>query len=214
MADTDPCQLYLITPPRIEITAFSAALEEALGAGDVGALQVRLKDTTDEEICRAAEALLPICHAHGVSLILNDRADLAAKAGCDGVHIGQQDGTYQDARKVMGSDKVVGVTCHASTHLAMEAGERGADYVAFGAFFPTGTKATQHRADPDILAWWNTMMVIPSVAIGGITVDNCAPLVTSGADFLAVISGVWDYPDGPGEAVRAFNRKIAEAADT
>jgi len=213
MDDTDDtgCRLYLITPPTLEPLAFRDDLAAALDAGDVAAVQLRLKDVSDDEIKRAAEVLLPVADAQGVTFIMNDRPDLAAATGCDGVHIGQQDADYAAARAAVGDDRVVGVTCHDSRHLAMQAGEQGADYVAFGAFFPTQTKAASHQADPEVLAWWSEMMVVPVVAIGGITQANCAPLVTAGADFLAVVSAVWDYPDGPGAAVQAFNDVMAAA---
>jgi len=137
---------------------------------------------------------------------MNDRPDLAQRTGCDGVHVGQQDASYKDARALLGPSAIVGVTCHDSRHLAMEAGDQGADYVAFGAFFPTDTKETQHKPDPEILTWWSEATTVPCVAIGGITVENCPPLVYAGADFLSVISGVWNYPDGPAAAVQAFNK--------
>jgi len=199
------CQLYLITPPKLEVAAFSNDLRLALDAGEVGALQLRLKDTTDDEIRAAIAALLPITQAHNVPFILNDRPDLAAETGCDGVHVGQQDASYKDARASMGDERIVGVTCHDSRHLAMEAGERGADYVAFGAFFPTTTKQALHQADVELLEIWSESILVPSVAIGGITINNCAPLVEAGADFLAIVSGVWNHPDGPARAVTEFN---------
>jgi thiamine-phosphate pyrophosphorylase len=182
----------------------------------VACLQLRLKDVDDEVVRRAAETLLPICHDHDVAFLVNDRADLAAEVGADGVHIGQEDVDYDAARRLVGGDAIVGVTCHDSRHLAVEAAEAGADYVAFGAFYQTGTKAPKTRASPDLLAWWSELMEVPCVAIGGITVENCAPLVAAGADFLAVVSGVWDYPEGPAAAVRAFNDEIArvKGADT
>jgi len=206
------CQLYLITPPKLDIPAFSKELRIALEAGEVGALQLRLKDSSDDEIRAAVQTLLPITQEHNVPFILNDRPDLAAETGCDGVHVGQQDARYKNARAAMGSERIVGVTCHDSRHLAMEAGERGADYVAFGAFFPTSTKEALYRADVDILEIWNESMVVPSVAIGGITIDNCEPLVEAGADFLAVVSGVWNHPDGPAAAVSAFNAIFEKVA--
>ena len=208
MASEAPCLLYLITPPAIDLDSFADDLTAALGAGPVGAVQLRLKDIDGDTIRAAALRLKPICQEFGVHLIMNDRPDLAAETGCDGVHIGQSDADYAEARRLMGKDKVVGVTCHASRHLAMEAAEAGADYVAFGAFFPTDTKQVEHQAEIEILEWWHEMMVVPSVAIGGITIANCGPLIAAGADFLAVVSGVWHYPDGPAEAVRAFNEKI------
>jgi thiamine-phosphate pyrophosphorylase len=170
---TDACRLYLITPPRIDdLAGFGHVLAHALDAGDVAALQIRLKDMPDEIVAAAVDVLSPICKARGVAVILNDRPDLAAKLGCDGVHIGQEDGTVAEARRLMGPDRMVGVTCHDSRHLAMEAAEAGADYVAFGAFFPTATKDAPTRADPEILSIWQEVMEIPCVAIGGITVET------------------------------------------
>ena len=202
---TDRCRLYLITPPKFELPAFAEVLKRALGAGDVASLQLRLKDAPEEDIARAVETLMPIAQKAGVAFILNDRPDLAKKNGCDGVHIGQEDASYAEARAIVGTDSIVGVTCHASRHLAMEAADAGADYVAFGAFFPTATKEAKSHADPNLLKWWSDLMVVPCVAIGGITVANAKPLVEAGADFLAVSSGVWEHPDGPEAAVKAFN---------
>ncbi len=213
MAETRTCRLYLVTPPKIVLPTFAEAFTAALEAGDVAAAQLRLKDADDDTIKRAAAALLPIARERGVTFILNDRPDLAAATGCDGVHIGQEDASYDDARKAVGADGVVGVTCHNSRHLAIEAAEKGADYVAFGAFFPTGTKQPKTRADVDLLAWCSEVLVVPCVAIGGITPANCAPLVRAGADFLAVVSAVWDHADGPAAAVKEFNAAIAGTAD-
>ena len=213
------CRLYLISPPNLDgaaLDAFAAALTAALDAGDVACLQLRLKGPDDappasDAVRRATKALLPITQAHDVAFLMNDFPELAAELGCDGVHVGQTDTPYKEARRIVGADAIVGVTCHDSRHLAMEAGEAGADYVAFGAFYPTGTKMAKSRARPDLLAWWSEMMEVPSVAIGGITVENCAPLVSAGTDFLAVSAGVWQYPDGPAAAVKAFNAAIAAA---
>ena len=209
MTARSDCRLYLITPSRLDAAAFSAILAAALDAGDVAAVQMRLKDVDDNQLRRACETLLPIARARDVAFLLNDRADLAAEMGCDGVHVGQQDTPYAQARKLLGDDAIVGVTCHNSRHLAMEAAESGADYVAFGAFFPTTTKDARFHAEPDLLAWWNELMVVPCVAIGGITVENCLPLIEAGADFLAVAAGVWAHADGAAAAVRAFNQAIA-----
>jgi thiamine-phosphate pyrophosphorylase len=199
------CRLYLITPPKLEPKRFAEMLKRALQGGDVASVQLRLKDASHQDILRAGEILMPITQKAGAAFILNDRPDLAAKIGADGVHVGQEDASYADARAAMGANRIVGVTCHDSRHLGIEAAEAGADYVAFGAFFPTGTKTAKTRADPELIRWWADVMVVPCVAIGGITVENCAPLIEAGADFLAVASGVWDYPMGPGAAVRAFN---------
>lgn len=204
------CRLYLITPPRLDdLAAFGRTLAGALDAGDVAALQVRLKDVPDEVIAAAVDTLMPIAHSRGVALILNDRPDLAARLGCDGVHVGQDDASYAEARRIVGREAMVGVTCHDSRHLAMEAAEAGADYVAFGAFFPTTTKEAPTRAEPDILTIWQETMETPCVAIGGVTVDNVAGLAKAGADFVAVSAGVWAYPEGPGAAVAALNQQIA-----
>jgi len=205
------CRLYLVTPPALDPVRFRNALTQALDAGDVASVQLRLKNVGDDEIRRACDILLPIAQRSGVAFLLNDRPDLAARAGCDGVHVGQQDTSYHEARRLLGTDRIVGVTCHDSRHLAMEAAEAGADYVAFGAFFPTTTKPSHYRPSPELLVWWSEIMTVPTVAIGGITPSNCAPLVAAGADFLAVVSAVWDHPDGPGAAVREFNRAIAVA---
>lgn len=204
-ADESACRLYLVTPPAFDPAPFARVLEEALDAGDVACLQLRLKDADDEAVRRAAEALMPVCVAREVAFILNDRPDLAAELGADGVHIGQEDATYAEARAAVGRAGIVGVTCHDSKHLAYEAAEAGADYVAFGAFFATGTKAPKTRAEPELIRDWAMSMTVPCVAIGGITVANCRVLVEAGADFLAVVSGVWDYAEGPAAAVRAFN---------
>jgi thiamine-phosphate pyrophosphorylase len=207
---TSPCRLYLITPPRIDdLAAFGHTLAQALDAGDVAALQIRLKDAPQAVIAAAVEVCFPIAAAGGVAVILNDDPQLAVKLGCDGVHVGQGDAPCAEARRIVGKDRTVGVTCHDSRHLAMDAAESGADYVAFGAFFETATKAAATRADPEILSIWQETMQIPCVAIGGITADNCRPLVAAGADFIAVSAGVWTHPDGPAVAVRQFNLEIA-----
>lgn len=203
-----PCRLYLITPPQLDAAAFSEHLAAALDAGDIACVQLRLKEGGDDAIRLACEVLRPLVQQRGVAFLLNDRPDLAAELGCDGVHIGQQDVPYAEARRIVGKDAIVGVTCHASRHLAMQAAEEGADYVAFGAFFPTATKEPPSSADPSILRWWSDLMTVPCVAIGGIDPGNCRPLVDAGADFLAVCSGVWRHPQGPAAAVRALRREI------
>ena len=210
----DPCRLYLITPPRIEPTAFAETLAAALDGGDVAALQLRLKDCGRDEILAAAEILLPIVHSHDVAFLMNDDPALAAEAGCDGVHVGQEDASYQDARAILGDQATIGVTCHGSVDLAMTAADAGADYVAFGAFFPSVTKDAKGGANPDILEFWNTAAIVPSVAIGGITPKNCGPLVSAGTNFLAVVSAVWAHPEaggGPAAAVGKFTEVIAAA---
>ena len=207
MAD---CRLYLITPPAFDLTPFEGELAAALAGGDVAAVQYRPKDADDRTILAVAKRLRPIVQAAGAAFILNDRPDLAAAAGCDGVHIGQEDAPYAEARRLLGPEATIGVTCHDSRHLAIEAAEAGADYVAFGAFFPTATKQPKTRTRPEILRWWADLMEIPCVAIGGITAANCPPLVRAGADFLAVAGAVWEHPEGPAAAVRALHEAVAE----
>jgi len=203
---TDRCRLYLITPPKFEPRAFAEELKRALDGGDVASLQLRMKDASDNEILRAAEIVMPIAQDRDVAFIVNDRPDLAHMLRADGVHIGQEDTPYDEAREIVGKNAIVGVTCHNSRDLAFAAGEAGADYVAFGAFFPTATKIPKATADLELLQWWAETMTVPVVAIGGITVENAKPLVEAGADFLAVSAGVWGHKDGPQAAVKAFNR--------
>jgi thiamine-phosphate pyrophosphorylase len=204
-------RLYLITPPAFEPRIFADRLAEALDAGDVACVQLRLKPADDDTIRRAADVLRPVAQERGVAFLMNDRPDLALASGCDGVHVGQEDASYAEARRVLGLGRIVGVTCHASRHLAIEAAEAGADYVAFGAFFASGSKPVKHHADTEILHWWSELMEVPCVAIGGIAPENCGPLVAAGADFLAVIAAVWDHPQGPGAAVKAFTQAIVAA---
>ena len=205
------CQLYLITPPNLDPVDFAPRLEAALDGGPVACVQLRLKGQEDDEVRRTAEILMPICVAHEVAFVVNDRPDLAAEIGADGVHIGQDDGDYASARHAVGADRIVGVTCHNSRHPAMVAAEAGTDYVAFGAFFPTATTQPKSTASLDILEWWSQLMEVPCVAIGGITAENCAPLVRAGADFLAVVSSVWSHQDGPAAGVSALHDAIAAA---
>lgn len=197
------CQLYLISPPVLSVN-FADNLSAALDGGPVAAFQLRIKGQDDDAVRAAAEPLQRICADHDVAFILNDSAALAKAIGADGVHLGQGDGDVREARALLGPSAQIGVTCHDSRHLAMEAGEAGADYVAFGAFYPTTTKETQYRPDPSILSWWTTVFTLPCVAIGGITAENAPSLVAAGADFLAVSSAVWSHPDGPGAGVAAF----------
>ena len=207
----DGCRLYLITPPALDPAAFADVLAAALDAGDVAAVQLRLKDIEESALRRAIDVLRPVAQRRDVAFILNDRPDLAVAQGCDGAHVGQTDSPASVARKILG-DRTMGVTCHNSRDLEMTAGDDGADYVAFGAFFPTATKEAPTRADPEILSWWHELMEPPCEAIGGITAENCAPLVQAGADFLAVIGAVWNHPDGPAAGVRAMNAAIAAAS--
>jgi thiamine-phosphate pyrophosphorylase len=203
-------RLYLITPPAFDPERFGRELVEALAGGDVACMQLRLKEVDDDTIRRATSILKPIAQDRDVAFIMNDRPDLAAELECDGVHVGEEDAPYAEARRLLGEDRIVGVTCGASRDRAITAAEAGADYVAFGAFFPSMTKtATKYRATPELLSDWSETTVVPCCAIGGITQENCGPLVEAGADFLAVISAIWSHPKGPRAAVAEFNEVFA-----
>lgn len=200
----DPgCQLYLISPPEIG-GDFAERLARALDGGPVAAFQFRVKDLDQHEAARLAEPLQRICADREVAFIVNDSVALAKRLGADGVHLGRSDGDIAEARSILGPSAQIGATCHDSRHFAMEAGEAGADYVAFGAFYPSDTKETTHRPEPEILSWWSGLFELPCVAIGGITADNAAPLVEAGADFLAVSAAVWNHEEGEAAGVAAF----------
>jgi thiamine-phosphate pyrophosphorylase len=202
------CQLYLISPLDVG-GDFPGRLEEALAAGPVAAFQFRVKGIDQHEAARLAEPLQQICADHDVAFIINDSISLAKRIKADGVHMGQGDGDPREARAELGKDAQIGVTCHNSRHLAMEAAEAGADYVAFGAFYPTATKDVQHMAEIETLELWSQFTEVPCVAIGGITPDNAKPLIEAGADFLAVSGAVWNHPQGPAAAIKAFNALLA-----
>jgi thiamine-phosphate pyrophosphorylase len=203
-----PCLLYLISPLDVG-GDFPDRLTAALDAGPVAAFQFRVKGLEQHEAAQLAEPLQAICAARDVAFIVNDDVALAKRLDADGVHLGQDDGDPREARKLLGPTAQIGVTCHASRHLAMEAGEAGADYVAFGAFYPTTTKTVEHHAEPEILEWWQGMFELPCVAIGGITPDNGGALVEAGADFLAVSGAVWNDPEGAAAAVGKFAKLLA-----
>ena len=202
------CQLYLISPLDVG-GDFPAQLELALSAGSVAAFQFRVKGVDQHEAAALAEPLQAICAAHDVAFIVNDSVALAKRMKADGVHLGQGDGDVREARELLGPDAQIGVTCHNSRHLAMEAAEAGADYVAFGAFYPTQTKHVDHVGELDTVKKWSMITEVPCVAIGGVTPDNAKPLIDAGADFLAVSSAIWNHPEGPAEAVKAFNALLA-----
>jgi len=206
---TEPCRVYLISPQDVG-GDFSDRLRSVASSDVVSAFQLRVKDVGEHELARLAEPLQRICADAGVAFIVNDSMQLAKRLGADGVHLGQQDGDVREARALLGPQAQIGVTCHDSRHLAMDAGEAGADYVAFGAFYPTTTKPSHYRPDPSILSWWSSIFEIPCVAIGGITPANAKPLIDAGADFLAVCQAIWGAPD-PAEVVRQFNDLFAEA---
>jgi thiamine-phosphate pyrophosphorylase len=203
-------RLYLITPPALDPDRFAKDLSEALAGGDVACLQLRLKEVDDDAVRRATRVLKPIAEDRGVAFIMNDRPDLAAELDCDGVHVGEEDMPYAEARRLLGADRIVGVTCGSSRDRAITAAEAGADYVAFGAFFPSTTKtATKHHADPELIRDWSETTIVPCCAIGGITQENCGALVEAGADFLAVIGAIWSYHQGARAAVAEFNAVFA-----
>jgi thiamine-phosphate pyrophosphorylase len=208
-ARTQPAQLYLISPQEVG-GPFPERLKAALGAAPVAAFQLRVKEVDNHELARLAEPLQRICADHDTAFIVNDSMSLAKRLGADGVHLGQKDGDVREARALLGPDAQIGKTCHDSRHFAMEAGEAGADYVAFGAFYPTTTKPSHYRPHPGILSWWSSLFEIPCVAIGGITPDNARPLIDAGADFISVCQAVWGKDD-PGAAVRAFDALFGEA---
>jgi thiamine-phosphate pyrophosphorylase len=207
------CRVYLITPPAFDPAVFAGHLSAALDGGDVAAVQLRLKGASEPDWQRAIDVLRPIAQSRGVAFLLNDRVDLVRGTACDGVHVGQEDMPAAQARRILGPDLTLGVTCKGSRDLAIAAGEDGADYVAFGAFYPSSTKDVSTFITPDILSWWSEMMELPSCAIGGITPENCGPLVRAGTNFLAVAGCVWGHPDGPAAAVGALNEAIRTAAD-
>ena len=204
---TEPCRLYLISPQEVG-GSFPDRLKSVVGDDLVAAFQLRVKDVSEHELARLAEPLQRICADAGVAFIVNDSMQLAKRLGADGVHLGQQDGDVRQARALLGPQAQIGVTCHDSRHLAMDAGEAGADYVAFGAFYPTTTKPSSYRPDPAILSWWSSLFEIPCVAIGGINPGNAKPLIDAGADFLAVCQAVWNVGD-PTKVLSEFSRLLA-----
>jgi len=207
-------EIYLISPQKIDNNTFFQQLDSVLKTGKVASFQLRLKDATDDEILAAGKKVREICSAHGVAYILNDRADLCVQLNADGVHLGQDDMAVKEARAIIGADRVIGVSAHASRHMAMEAGEQGADYVAFGAFYPTTSKP-QEKIDKwgvpevDILSWWSELMELPCVAIGGVNASNAGILAKAGADFVACITTVWNHPKGAVFAVEELHMAIS-----
>lgn len=197
-----PCGLYIISPQSFKLSEFKEQLKDALAGGKVAVFQLRMKDVADSEIIEACKVLIPICHAAGTQFILNDYVHLAKMVGADGVHIGIEDISIDAARAELGKNKVIGVSCYDDGDRAIDAAEAGADYVAFGAFYDTNTKIPRGRPAPEILKWWASNSVVPCVAIGGIKPHNCAPLVEAGADFIAVVTAIWDDADGAKDAVR------------
>ncbi len=207
----DRCRLYLITPEIIQPRLFANYLASALDAGDVACVQLRLKTASKKELIMALDIIRPLVQSRNVACLLNDDASLAAETGCDGVHVGQHDIPYREARAIVGDQAIVGVTCLDSIDLAMRVAQEGADYVAFGSFFPSKTKKSEGHPTPIILENWKHLATVPSVAIGGINSENCSTLVSAGADFLAVVSAVWEHPLGPAKAVKELNNAIHQS---
>lgn len=202
-------QIYLISPPKIDdIDAFCTLLDEVIASGVVSVFQLRLKDIQNRDIVLAGKKIVPKLQEAGIAVIINDNARIAKDLHADGVHLGQTDGSVTEVRALLGRDAIIGVTCHNSRHLAMEAAERGADYVAFGAFYPTTTKEVVHHAEPEILTWWQDLMEIPCVAIGGIKQENAAPIIKAGADFIAVSSCIWQSPKGVKAALLELSKVV------
>jgi thiamine-phosphate pyrophosphorylase len=212
----EKCKLYLISPPKFEVDEMAHNLKEAFKGGEISVFQLRMKTLNTEtqqytnradpeDIREAIEALMPICRENNCAFILNDSVAIALETGCDGVHLGMDDMSVKEARKLSGKNFVIGASCYASKDRAFEAGEQGADYVAFGAFYDTQTKTPRGRPMPDLLEFWSKFTQIPCVAIGGIKTNNAKPLIKAGADFIAVVTGVWDHAKGPAQAVKEFN---------
>lgn len=208
------CQIYLISPPAFVLEEFLPLAEAALATGHVAAFQLRMKHANDAEIIESGTALRELCHHYGTMFILNDRPDLAVKLKADGVHLGDEDISPAEARKIVGDDMTIGSSCYGSMERAMAMGEQGADYVAFGAFYETKTKEPKGRPEPEILTRWTDQANLPCVAIGGIKDNNCAPIVKAGADFIAIVSYVWEHPNGPAAAVEALHTAIANHSVT
>ena len=207
-----PCQIYLITPPRIDdISAFAKTLDSVLAAAPVACLQIRLKDTARDDIIKAAEILIPIAHKYGTDVVINDDPQIALETGADGVHLGQSDMDINLAKNMLGADAIIGVTCHNSKELAFSACSGGASYVAFGAVYESATKPGAMRADLEIFTWWQEAIEIPSVAIGGITPSNAQAVIEAGADFIALSSGVWDHAAGPAQAVARLHQHCLQS---
>ncbi len=199
-------KIYLITPPKIDENFFFTSLENVLSTKIVSCLQIRLKNVEDKNIIEICKIVRPICDNYKIPLIINDRLDLVKKCDADGVHLGQEDGSIKDARKYLGSNFIIGASCYNSKHIAMEAAENGADYVAFGAFFESKTKVPKVKVKKNIIEDWNFISNIPCVAIGGITPTNCKDLIKAGADHLAVIGSIWNSDKSPEKAIMDFKK--------
>lgn len=203
--------IYLISPPQLILEDFLPELEEALKTGYIDVFQLRLKNIGEASLLTIAKAIVESCHRHGVMCLVNDHPNIALAAGADGVHLGKNDMGYQEARKILGPGKMIGVSCYNSVDDAITAAEAGADYVAFGAFFPTHTKEGTTPADPKILRWWTENSTVPCVAIGGINNENTPQILGEGTDFVAVISYVWQHPKGAKYAIEQLHKALGKS---
>lgn len=182
--------LYVLTDDVLLAGCLLQSVESVVAAGcKVVQYRSKQKDVAARE--EEAASLVAICRRYGALLLVNDDPQLAVRVGADGVHLGQEDVSLREAREWLGPQAIIGVTCHGSLDLARVAQNQGADYVAFGRFFNSDTKPDAEAASLDILVRARQELVCPVVAIGGITLDNAAPLVSAGADMLAVIGGVF-----------------------
>lgn len=186
--------LYAITPEQPDTNRLLSQVRAALSGG-ARVVQYRSKSLDVVLLHEQASELQVLCHDFEVPLIVNDSLRLADLTGADGLHMGRDDGSLRQARIVLGAEKVIGISCYNNLGLALQAEAEGADYVAFGSFFPSVTKPGAVAAPLSLLGEAKTRLSIPLVAIGGITIDNAASLVTAGADAIAVISGLFDAPD-------------------
>ncbi len=195
--------LYAITPDEPDTAELLCKVRLAL-AGGVRLLQYRNKLADAPLRVEQAGALRALTREFDAVFIVNDDAELARRVNADGVHLGGEDGSVAAARALLGEEKIIGVSCYNRAPLAFEAVRHGADYVAFGAFFPSGVKPQAVAATPELLCQARGRLEVPIVAIGGITVENGKQLIEAGADALAVISALWNAPD-IGQAAREFS---------
>ncbi len=201
-------QIYLISPPQIELKDFSLNLDKALKTGLVPVFQLRLKNYSPLEIKNFSQEIKKICDNNNCLFLLNDFYEVALEIGASGVHVGIDDKKISQIRQNSPKNFVIGASCYDSKHLAMEACEQGADYISFGAFFETKTKISRGKPTFEILNWASEILNFPIVAIGGINDKNCGELVKNGADFLAVISYVWQHPQGIEVALKNLHQQM------
>lgn len=194
--------IYAITDPGLMGDDFLDMAQQVINSG-VQVLQYRNKAASFDRQLLEAKHLCQLCQDNNVVFLVNDHLDLAIQVDADGVHLGQGDTPLETAREKLGSDKIIGITCHDSLKLATEAENQGADYIAFGRFYPSQTKPGASPAMPGIISQAKQLLNIPVAAIGGITPQNVAPLLEQGADMIAVIHGIFGQAD-PGQAVSEY----------